>query len=145
MFRATGKEIIKNSFRGNYEDHIHFSASDTLVSKNSVVGATQIGIAIIQETESSFSTNNVLLKNRVENSGLNGIQIQGDNNFVLRNRVSHKGGVGIKLCGSSSSPVCVPPGSSANASTNVVTRNFLANNSGGNIVNYGSNNVIENP
>lgn len=140
VFRATGTIISKNSFLGNYEDHIHIPASQTEISRNNVSDATRIGIAIIQESATSLSTDNLISRNNVSNSGTDGIQIQGDNNDILRNKVNGSGGVGIKLCGAGD---CAAPGTNAIADGNTVTRNKLNNNTGGDIINDGTNNTIK--
>jgi parallel beta-helix repeat protein len=144
VLRATGTVISKNDLRGFYEDHIHLPTSEAMVVKNSVEGATRIGIAIIQEPGGPpwLSINNEITKNEVSGSGTDGIQIQGDNNTVLKNDVHDNAGVGIKLCGPSSSPACVAPGGSASADDNTVTKNKLANNAGGSVVDDGVNNTV---
>ena len=140
VFRATGTVISKNAFLGNYEDHVHIPASQTEISQNKIRDATRIGIAIIQESATSFSTGNLVSQNNVSNSGTDGIQIQGDDNDVIRNKVSGSGGAGIKLCGAGD---CVAPGTNAVADGNTVIRNKLNNNTGGNIINDGTNNTIK--
>ena len=144
VFRATGIEISKNEFSGNYEDHIHLPTSASLVEKNEIEGATRIGIVVIQESETSLSVNNVIRANEVEKSVSDGIQIQGDNNLVSRNEVEENGGIGIHLCGPTASPACVAPGGSATASNNLVKKNDLEDNADGNIIDDGSGNILNN-
>ena len=62
--------------------------------------------------------------------------------IVQGNSVHHNGGYGVHLCGPSSSPLCVPPGSSATASTNVVRGNRLDNNALGEFADFGTNNRV---
>ena len=142
VFRATGSVIKQNHFRGNYQDHIHLPTSQSLVVFNSVKGATRLGIVVIQETATSLSTDNKILLNVVSASQSDGIQIQGDNNGVFYNFVENNQGAGIKLCGPASSPTCVAPGATATASYNLVLENHVINNTGGNIVDDGSNNIV---
>ncbi len=143
VFRATGIEISKNEFSGNYEDHIHLPTSASLVEKNEIEGATRIGIVVIQESATSSSVNNVIRANEVEESGSDGIQIQGDNNVVSRNEVEDNGGVGIRLCGPAAIPACVAPGGLATASNNIVKKNDLEDNAGGNVIDDGTNNTLK--
>lgn len=139
VFRAKGTVINKNEFSGNYEDHLHIPSSNTTITKNEVNDATRIGIVIIQENATSDSSNNIISKNEVNGSGTDGIQIQGDNNIISKNEVENSGAIGIKLCGAGD---CVAPGTTAVASGNQVTKNELEDNAGGNIVNDGTDNVI---
>ena len=142
VFRATGIEISKNKFEGNYEDHIHLPTSGTEVLKNEVEDATRLGIVVIQETNTSLSVDNVIQSNEVENSGSDGIQIQGDNNIVMKNESEENGGAGIRLCGPASVPACVAPGGLADAAENVVTFNEVEDNASGGVLDFGTNNTV---
>ncbi len=142
VFRATGINISKNKFKGNYEDHIHLPTSGSEVRKNKVKDATRIGIVVIQESATSLSVDNVIMSNDVEHSGSDGIQIQGDNNIVMKNETEENGGAGIRLCGPSSVPACVAPGGLADASDNIVTKNELEDNAGGGVLDFGTNNIV---
>lgn len=139
VLRAKGTVITKNELSGNYQDHLHIPSSDTTISKNEVNNATRIGIAIIQENASSNSTNNIIRKNEITGSGTDGIQIQGDNNTIVKNEISNSGEAGIKLCGAGD---CVAPGTTAIASDNQVTKNEFEGNTAGDIVNDGTNNIL---
>lgn len=144
VFRATGSVIAKNVLRGNYEDHIHMPTSASEISKNEVSGATRLGIVIIQESADSLSTDNIVSKNQVTDSGSDGIQIQGDNNIVVKNYVADSGGAGIKLCGIDEVGDCVAPFDAwAEASGNTVSKNDAAANAMGAIVDNGSDNSID--
>jgi len=144
IFRAGGITISKNDFSGNYEDHIHLPTGGTTVVKNEVEGATRIGIVVIQESATSNSSENIISKNEVSDSGRDGIQIQGDNNVITNNEVEENGGAGIRLCGPSSTPSCVAPGGSVSADNNVVTKNETEDNAGGDILDFGGNNTLSN-
>jgi len=139
VFRASGTKITKNELSGNYEDHLHIPASNTLISKNEIEGATRIGIVIIQENESSDSTNNIITKNEVENSGTDGIQIQGDNNIISKNELENNGAAGIRLCGIGD---CVAPGTNAIADSNTVIKNEYEDNSA-DLINNGINTILD--
>lgn len=139
VFRATGTKIIKNELSGNYQDHLHIPASNTLISKNEIKGATRIGIVIIQENESSDSTNNIITKNEVEDSGTDGIQIQGDNNFISKNELENNAAAGIRLCGIGD---CVAPGINAIADSNTVNKNEYEDNAV-DLANNGSNTIFK--
>ncbi len=143
VFRATGVVIDKNSFSGNYQDHIHLPTSASETIKNDVSGATRLGIVIIQEPPATnqLSVDNVILGNTVTGSTSDGIQIQGDDNSVVKNNVSNNDGAGIRLCGPSSSPLCVAPGATASADGNSVTKNTGNNNAGGDIPDFGMDNT----
>ena len=124
VLRAKDTEITKNSFSGNYEDHIHMPTSDSEISKNTITGATRLGIVIIQETDTSNNSGNIISKNRVSHSGSDGIQIQGDNNTVIKNTVDDSGGADIKLCGIAAVGDCVKPFDVwAEASNNMIIKN----------------------
>jgi len=142
VLRATGCVIKQNRFQGNYEDHIHLPTSQAVVAFNRVSGATRLGIVVIQENADSLSNENKILLNSVVANQHDGIQIQGDNNMVVHNIIANNQGAGIKLCGPASSPTCVAPGATATASQNLILKNRLSNNSGGNIVDDGSDNTI---
>ena len=143
VFRATGTTIANSDYRGNYEDHIHLPTSQTLVKGNEIDGATRLGIVVIQENETSLSTDNIIVGNEVEDSGSDGIQIQGDNNIVKNNEVEDNGGYGIHLCGPTSSPACVAPGQIASADNNVVSGNDTEDNELGDVADNGVNNSID--
>ncbi len=140
VFRATGTTITKNIVSGNYEDHLHIPSSETTITKNKIIDAKRVGIVIIQENATSLSSNNIISRNKVINSGTDGIQIQGDNNMIARNKVKNSGGVGIKLCGAGD---CVAPGVAAVASFNSVFKNKLKHNALGNIIDDGTDNSIQ--
>lgn len=142
IFRATGISIDNNEFEGNYQDHIHLPTSATKVINNEVEDATRIGIVVIQETDTSLSVDNMIMSNEVSGSGTDGIQIQGDSNSAMNNEVEENAGAGIRLCGPSSSPACVAPGGAVTASYNVVTKNELEDNAGGDVLDFGSNNSV---
>lgn len=142
VFRATGTEISDSKFSGNYEDHIHLPTSKTLVKDNDVEGAIRIGIVVIQENADTKSEENVIVDNEVEESGSDGIQIQGDNNIVKDNEVEENGGFGIQLCGPGSSPACVAPGHVASADNNMLKDNETEENALGNIIDNGVANSI---
>ena len=142
VFRATGTIIQSSLLQGNYEDHIHLPTSQSTVQSVSVHNATRIGIVVIQENATSLSVNNTIQGNMVTGSGGDGIQIQGDRNIVQGNSVYHNGGYGIHLCGTSASSLCVPPGSSATASANVVRGNGLGRNALGEFADFGTNNRV---
>ena len=142
VFRAVNSLIHKNDFEGNYEDHIHMPTSAATITKNDVKGATRLGIVIIQESEKSLSTGSIVMKNEVEDSGSDGIQIQGDNNLVVDNEVENSGGAGIKLCGITEVGDCVNPFDAwSEASGNVVSKNELEDNAQS-IVDNGSLNIV---
>ena len=140
VLQAKGTVISKNTFEGNYEDHIHVPSSETTIEKNQVNDAKRIGIVIIQESPTSFSTKNQITGNTVKNSGGDGIQIQGDGNTIAKNTVTRSTGAGIRLCGSGD---CVAPGASAIANDNTVSKNRLEDNTAGDIVDHGAGNTIE--
>ena len=142
VFRAKDVVMEKNTLAGNYQDHIHLPTSSSLVSKNIVAGATRLGIVVIQETATSDSSGNSIEKNTVSDSGMDGIQIQGDANLISKNSISFNSGAAIRLCGPLSNPVCVAPGSGATAEFNLVTDNSLSNNSY-DIVDDGLSNSID--
>ena len=142
VIRATGTEIAKNRFSGNYEDHIHLPTSGSEVVKNRISGALRLGIVVIQETPDTLSQDNVIANNTVTGSGSDGIQIEGDSNTVSRNKVTGNGGAGIRLCGPTSLPACAAPGMGATSNENIVTDNKLTGNAGGTIVNDGVGNII---
>lgn len=143
VLRASNVSIFKNIFRGNYEDAIHIPAPETEIIKNDIKGAPRLGIVIIQEGPGTDSSNNLIVKNSVLDSGSDGIQVQGSHNLVLKNTVSGSGGSGIKLCGSLPGD-CVPPGDNEDdvASHNLVIKNSLSDNAGGNIVDNGESNFV---
>ncbi|MCK4709123.1 MAG: right-handed parallel beta-helix repeat-containing protein, partial [Gammaproteobacteria bacterium] len=129
VFRAVDSLITKNEFSGNYEDHIHMPTSSSTISKNEVSGATRLGIVIIQESEKSNAKGSIIIKNEVEDSGSDGIQIQGDNNFIADNEVEDSAGAGIKLCGIVEEGDCVNPFDAwSEASGNIVSNNELEDN-----------------
>ena len=142
IFRATGISVKKNDFEGNYEDHIHLPTSATTVVDNEVEDATRLGIVVIQENETSLSVDNMIIGNEVSGSGSDGIQIQGDNNSVIKNEVEENQGAGIRLCGPTSVPACVAPGGLATASDNLVSKNESEDNAGGDILDFGTNNIV---
>ena len=142
VIRATGTEITKNRFSGNYEDHVHLPTSGSEVVKNKISGALRLGIVVIQETPDTLSRDNVITNNTVRDSGSDGIQIEGDANTVSRNKVTGSGGAGIRLCGPTSQPACAAPGMSATSGDNIVTDNKLSGNAGGTIVDDGVGNTI---
>ncbi|MBT9568462.1 MAG: right-handed parallel beta-helix repeat-containing protein [Thiobacillus sp.] len=139
VLQAKGTVISKNTFQGSYEDHIHVPASETTIEKNRVNDAKRVGIVIIQESPTSFSTNNQITGNTVKHSGGDGIQIQGDDNTITQNTVTQSGGAGIRLCGSGD---CVAPGASAISNDNQVSKNRLENNAAGDIVDSGAGNTV---
>ena len=139
VLQAKGTTISKNRLSGNYEDHLHIPSSHSTIDKNEIVDAKRVGIVIIQETSTSDSTNNVITHNTVTHCGTDGIQIQGDDNLIGKNTVTQSGSAGIRLCGAGD---CVPPGVTAVASNNTVSKNVLKNNSAGDIVDNGSGNTI---
>ena len=140
VLQAKDTVISKNTFKGNYEDHIHIPSSESTIEKNQVNDATRIGIVIIQESTTSVSDKNLISGNIVKNSGSDGIQIQGDGNTISKNTVSHSGGAGIRLCGAGD---CVAPGASAVANDNKVIKNNLNSNSAGDVVDHGAGNTIQ--
>jgi len=142
VFRAAGSVITKNTFKGNYEDHIHMPTRNSEITKNEVEDATRLGIVIIQENPTSDATGSLIAKNEVEGSGGDGIQIQGDGNIVVKNEVENSGGAGIKLCGIDEVGDCVNPFDAwSEASGNTVSDNELEDNAAG-IVDNGSGNTI---
>jgi len=141
--RTTGTTILGNTLSGNYQDHIHFPTSGSTILNNDVLDATRIGITIIQENDTTLSIDNIIQANKVNNSGSDGIQIQGDNNTVLANKVLNSGGYGIHLCGASSIPSCVPPGHTATASNNIVKANNLKDNDAGDVADFGNDNFVK--
>jgi len=138
VFRALDTVISKNTFSGNYEDHIHMPTSNSEIIKNKVVGATRLGIVIIQEEGDFDSIGNIIAKNKVSGSGNDGIQIQGDDNIVSKNKLVNNAGVDIKLCGISEVGDCVTPFDAwSEASDNIVSNNkaeTIVDNGTGNIV-----------
>jgi len=144
VFRAKNTKIMNNLIQGNYEDHIHLPTSNTLLNNNRLMGATRLGIVVIQENETSDSTNNIIKANRVSHSGSDGIQIQGDLNLIQANKLNSNAGAGIRLCGPCSGPipVCVVPGQNAIASENVVKGNCFSNNALGDIMDCGEDNMV---
>ncbi len=140
VLRATGTLITKNKLEGNYEDHLHIASSQTTMIKNKIEGATRLGVVIIQETPESDSTGNIISKNKIEKSGLDGIQVQGDNNIITKNKLENNGAAGIRLCGAGG---CVAPGFTAVASGNTVLRNKFEHNVAGGLVDNGTNNAIK--
>lgn len=141
VIRAANVSINKNTFRGNYEDAIHIPAPGTEIIKNDIKGAPRLGIVIIQESADTDSTNNLIVKNTVVDSGSDGIQVQGDSNLIMKNTVTDSGGAGIKLCGQVAGD-CVPPGDDAVASYNLVIKNTLSGNAVGDVVDNGNDNII---
>jgi hypothetical protein len=142
VIRATGTEIHNSTFTGNYQDHLHLPTSQAHVLDNVVRDATRLGIVIIQETPVTLSTENIIRGNRVTGSGSDGIQIQGDDNIVQANHIAGNGGYGILLCGPGAAPACVPPGSTADASGNVVLGNRVRDNALGAVADFGSDNIV---
>jgi len=141
VIRAAGTIIEKNTFRGNYQDAIHIPAPASEILKNDILNAPRIGIAIIQENDSSDSRDNIIMKNRVVGSGGDGIQMQGDEGVITKNTVTGSGGAGIKLCGTAPGD-CVAPGDDEDADNNVVSKNKLSHNIGGDVVDNGNSNII---
>ena len=139
VFRAPGTHIVKNEIGGNYQDHIHLPTDNCVVAKNTVSGATRLGIVVIQESADSKNNGNRISKNYVGKSGSDGIQIQGDDNVISNNDIRDNNGAAITLCGVGTT--CVPPGDSASADNNTVEHNVLDGNSM-EIVDGGANNVI---
>ena len=143
VFRAADSLITKNELTGNYEDHIHMPTSSSTITKNDVIGATRIGIVIIQETADSLASHSVILKNDVKDSAADGIQIQGDNNVIANNNVENSGGAAIKLCGIEEEGDCLNPFDAwSEASGNIVKKNKLENNAAA-IVDNGSDNTVQ--
>lgn len=143
VFRAADSLITKNEFSGNYQDHIHMPTRSSTITKNDVKGATRVGIVIIQENATSNAMGSLIKKNEVEDSGSDGIQIQGDNNIIVDNEIENSGGAAIKLCGIEVENDCLQPFDAwSEASDNVVKKNELEDNAE-NIVNNGSNNIIQ--
>jgi parallel beta-helix repeat protein len=143
VLQAGGTVISKNTFRGNYEDHIHLPTHDAEISKNDVSGATRLGIVIIQENDTTNNNNNTITKNTVANSGSDGIQIQSDDNLVAKNTIHNNGGAAIKLCGVNVVGDCVNPFDTwSEASNNSVTKNKYSNNGIDGVVDNGTDNVI---
>jgi len=138
VLRATETNITKNKLGGNYEDHIHIPSSATTIDRNTITNATRAGIVIIQESATSLSTENLITRNTVNNSGSDGIQIQGDDNIIVKNKIKNSGNVAIKLCGAGD---CIAPGVAAIASNNIVLKNKFKNNVA-NILDNGTNNTI---
>jgi len=142
VFRAVGSVITKNEFKGNYEDHIHMPTRASEITKNEVKDATRLGIVIVQENATSDSTGSLIAKNKVEGSGGDGIQIQGDGNIVVKNEVEDSGGAGIKLCGIDEVGDCVNPFDAwSEASNNTISNNNLEDNAV-DIIDNGSGNTI---
>lgn len=136
VFLATGVEIISNTFRGTYQDAIHIPTSSATVMKNDISGAPRVGIVIIQEPAGTPAVDSLVKDNVVDNSGGDGIQIQGDSNVVMKNTVKSSGGAGIKLCGVQIGD-CVEPGDTAIvavAENNIVKSNILFGNGEGDAV-----------
>ncbi len=148
VFRATGTEITRNKFEGNYQDHIHMPTSDSDISRNKVKGATRLGIVIIQESPTSNNTGSIISRNKVTGSGGDAIQIQGDNNIVTHNKLKNNVGAAVKLCGetdgndSVGDGDCVNPFDKwANASGNTVLKNKSKDN-GSDVVDNGTGNTV---
>jgi len=140
VLRAKGTHLVKNEVGGNYQDAIHLPANKSVVMKNHVYDATRIGIAAIQETQTSDNNNSTITKNFISNSGVDGIQIQSDHNTVSHNNIRNSQGNAITLCGVGT--VCVAPGVNASADNNTVSGNVLINNNT-DIVDGGVGNIIE--
>lgn len=141
VIEASGAIIKDNKFRGNYEDSIHIPAPDSVITKNDILNAPRIGIAIIQEGTGTDSTGNIIMKNLVVGSGLDGIQMQGDAGMISKNTVTGSGRAGIKLCGADVGD-CAPPGNDEDADNNNISKNILSGNAGGDIVDDGNGNTI---
>lgn len=143
VFRAADSLITKNEFSGNYQDHIHMPTSSSTITKNEVKGATRIGIVIIQENADSNATGSFIIKNEVEDSGTDGIQIQGDNNVIVDNEIENSAGAAIKLCGIDIVNDCLQPFDAwSEASGNIVKKNELEDNAQ-DIIDNGSDNIIK--
>ena len=145
VFLATGTAIMENNFRGTYQDAIHIPTSGATVSRNNIANAPRIGIVIIQEPGGSPAVDSLVKYNVVDNSGDDGIQIQGDSNIIMKNTVTNNGGAGIKLCGAQIGD-CVQPGDSAIlavAEGNFVKSNKLSSNAAGAIVDNGTGNTVK--
>jgi parallel beta-helix repeat protein len=140
VLRASDVTISKNYLVGNYQDHLHLPASNMTISKNEIDGASRIGIAIIQENAPQLSNNNIIRKNKVSNSGVDGIQIQGNFNYISKNELKNNVNAGIKLCGASD---CVAPGVAAVASGNIVSENDFDDNGFAGLINDGTDNIIK--
>lgn len=150
VFRATGSEVSRNKFVGNYQDHIHMPTSDSDISRNKVKGATRLGIVIVQESPTSINTGSTILRNKVSGSGTDGIQIQGDNNIVTGNIIKNSGAVAIKLCGETDANDeqgdgdCVNPFDRwAHATGNIIIKNKYFGNAVDGIVDNGTNNTTD--
>ncbi len=147
VFRATGAVIKYNRLKGNYEDHLHIPASKALILQNHVVGAIRDGIAIIQEPPgtdgiSHPTIDNIVIGNRVIDSGDEGLEVQGDETLILHNLSIGNMGNGLLLCGENSE--CnFPGGVSADASENFVYGNLFGNNNGEGLLDEGSDNIIK--
>ncbi|MFV2061573.1 MAG: right-handed parallel beta-helix repeat-containing protein [Gammaproteobacteria bacterium] len=129
VFKATGSVITRNFFEGSYEDHIHMPTSDSQINNNKVTNAKRLGIVIIQETPDSNSTSSIIADNKVDGSGTDGIQIQGNRNIIINNKVKNSGSAGIKLCGINVTGDCVMPFEQwSEASGNIVNHNELEEN-----------------
>ena len=140
VFRASGTRIMNNEFEGNYQDHLHIPAPNSVIVENEIEDATRAGIVIIQENDSSDSSGNYISYNEVENSGVDGIQIQSDNNFIVFNEVEDSGNTGINLCGIGG---CIPPGTNAIASNNVIRGNDIEDSGTNDITDNGINNTVQ--
>lgn len=142
VFRARKVVLEKNTLAGNYQDHIHLPTSDSLTTKNTIIGATRLGIVVIQETSTSINSGNTIEKNTIIDSGSDAIQIQGDHNRIIKNVIGNSTEAAIRLCGPASNPPCVAPGVSADAANNLLSKNVLSSNTYA-IVNDGTANRID--
>ena len=130
-------KVVNCTFTGNYQDHLHLPTSKSTVMGTTAVEATRLGYVVIQETNESLSTENVLQSSIIQNSGSDGVQIQGDSNKVLDTEVSGNGGYGIHLC--LGNGTCVPPGGDAVAMDNQVDTAKVKDNALGDTLGVGEN------
>ena len=89
-------------------------------------------MVVIQETSDSFSSGNLFENCEVQDSGSDGIQIQGDSNKILGTTSKNNGGYGIHLCLGDGR--CVAPGADAVASDNMIETMLVTENALGNVV-----------
>ncbi len=133
---------LRNSEINGYEDNVHIVGNGANIIGNTLSGASRMGITLVHEETLLTSTAAVIEDNIIIGSGSDGIQIQGDNSRVGGNTISESGDYGVHLCGPTSIPLCVGGGATAVASNNVINPNTFSNNGLGDLVDHGSNNIL---
>lgn len=144
VYSATGTVCVDSTFTGNYQDHVYIPASHSNITRNTIQGATRLGISLPNNTN-MIALNNTIVGNIITDSGIDGIQVEGDFNSIISNQISSSGAYGIHICGNSFVPgnvQCEPPGLNATAEGNLVEQNLVNDNSLGGILDQGENNTL---